>query len=414
MTTTIFGLAIATVGCGSSANDSTGTGGGRGIAGTSGAGAGGAGDTGLGGSAGGGSAVALLDGHWAGTTDEGTPISFDIVNGAVTNISMTLHIKSVSCTGSADFVAQGPVSLQSGSQFSVTATAVTMSSIIAGQFSSNAAGSGTFTQPGGVVICGGVADIGAGLGSSGTWTAARQSSGGVGGAGGATGAGGAAPTGGTGNCAAQVPSNGMITDFSDFGTPNKFGVDTSTGTFMDSTWGSIGLTGDLAFYQQSNYDGIQGTITSGAAVLSANIAAAEFAGVIFAFSPNCGSNACAFSGVSFSILGYLGGSSVDVQILTNGDYPKGLTRGQCDYVAAGASQWSYCKNPHVDLSSIVVGGVTSAMQTAQITWSMFTGGSPTGTADCSQLLGIQLQFNCPSTATTGCTPNVTIDNLRFY
>jgi hypothetical protein len=31
--------------------------------------------------------------------------------------------------------------------------------------------------------------------------------------------------------------------------------------------------------------------------------------------------------------------------------------------------------------------------------------------DCGQLLGIQLQFNCGDTA---CTPNVTIDDLKFY
>jgi hypothetical protein len=260
---------------------------------------------------------------------------------------------------------------------------------------------------------GGSPGKGGSSGAGGTTTVAPTS-----GTGGKTGAGGTFNTGGTtatvGSCpsgAVKVPASGKMTDFSDFrgqDSQGRFGVNPADGTQVNASWGAGGLTGGTFFYQQENADGVQATIANNALVLSASLAAYHYAGIGLYFTSNCGYDACAFKGISLSALGDSGGAAVDLQLQMRPDYPIDSTgRGTCDYVHADAAEWSYCNNPHVTEAA----GASDASQTLQFPWSGFAGGSPRSTVDCSQLLGIQVQFDCGATA---CTPNITIDDLQFF
>src|SRR5664280_1999306 len=209
-----------------------------------------------------------------------------------------------------------------------------------------------------------------------------------------------------------VPTNPLMTDFSTMAEGT-----TITSTAPNMNWGdsSKTLTGGTFIYTQDATDAPTGTVTNGALVVTASIAASHYSGFGFYFGPNSGSDATAYTGFSFTISGNLAGTTVDVQVQTTPDYPlNDNSKGTCDWVGADASsKYNYCKFPHVALATLIgTGGAVSAtVQTVQAPWTAFSGGNPQSTVDQKQLLGIQFQFNCGSTA---CTPNIAIDNLTFY
>jgi hypothetical protein len=231
--------------------------------------------------------------------------------------------------------------------------------------------------------------------------------------GGSIGSGGANSTGGAAGCVAPatVPE-ALMTNFSEIAD----GSSTSGGTQLK--WGtSKSLTGGTFVYGQDSTgaDTPLGTITGGALNITANVASGHYGGIGFYFGPNCGSDACAFSGFSFSVAGSTGGADVDIQMQQVSNYPLNDNgKGTCDYVAAGYSSdtmWNYCTNPHVRLSTPLPDGVTTDPQVVQVPWTALTGGNPVSELDCAKLLGIQIQFNGVSGS---CAVNLTIDDLAFY
>jgi hypothetical protein len=65
----------------------------------------------------------------------------------------------------------------------------------------------------------------------------------------------------------------------------------------------------------------------------------------------------------------------------------------------------------VFLDSIVSESISRTPRTVQVPWSILTGGSPAPRLDPTQLLGIQLQFDCGETQ---CQPKITLAALNFY
>ncbi len=248
-------------------------------------------------------------------------------------------------------------------------------------------------------------------------------------AGGSTSTAGAAAVGGGTACVPKaVPDNGTITNFSEVAAGPSYGYAGST-TATNFSWGtSTTLTGGTFFYVPNEADGVTPktsdgitvAIANGAAVLTANIPVGDYSGFGFYFGPDSGSDATAFTGISFTILGDVGGASVDVQLQMNEDYPVTdpsspgkCPKGSCawDHAPdASVSKWSSCSNPHTALGVTV----SSAVQTVQLSWGLFKGGKQTDALNAGGLLGLQFQFNCPTGATAACAPNVTIDDVMFY
>jgi hypothetical protein len=80
---------------------------------------------------------------------------------------------------------------------------------------------------------------------------------------------------------------------------DAYRVNTSDGNSTNSTWGTSGLHGSAFFCEQTYPDRVNAAIVGAAGVFSANVAAAHYAGLGFYFLPDIGTNACAFSGISF-------------------------------------------------------------------------------------------------------------------
>ena len=267
----------------------------------------------------------------------------------------------------------------------------------------------------GLGACGGDNSVVAGTGGSAMATGGDSFNGGGSAGGTSSTGGGAGSTGGAaaGGCTAPttVPTNALMTDFSEFTT----GTSTPTPT-SSLSWGDPKktLTGGTFTYQQNTSDAPTGTVTSGGLEITASIAAGDYNGIGFYFGPNCGSDACAYTGFSFTILGDMGGTDLDIQMQQVANYPISSNKGACDYADAGisdANKWNYCTNPHIMLSTLLTTGLTTTAQTVQVPWTALTGGNPVSALDCHTLLGIQFQFDC---GTTACPVDVTIGDITFY
>jgi len=207
----------------------------------------------------------------------------------------------------------------------------------------------------------------------------------------------------------QVVPRALITDFSEI----------AEGTIADLkspsiSWGDSykGLTGGTFLYQQADADALSATVTNSALHLTGSIAAGHYDGFGFYFGPDQGSDASAYTGFSFTISGSLGNSTLDIQMQMTPDYPLNQNnKGTCDYISADAGAWVYCVNPHATLPTLLSGDVTATAELVQVPFTSLTGGNPVSALDPMQLLGIQFQFNCGSTA---CTVDITLDDLTFY
>jgi hypothetical protein len=227
--------------------------------------------------------------------------------------------------------------------------------------------------------------------------------------------GGASSTGGSpAGCTAPVTvPDALMTDFSELAE----GASTAGGAQLKWGKASKSLTGGTFVYGQdtAGADSPLGTVTSGALNITASVASGHYGGFGFYFGPNCGSDACAYNGFSFSIAGSTGGTDVDIQMQQVSDYPLNDNgKGMCDYGDAGVSydsRWNYCTNPHVRLSTLIPEGVTADPQVVQVPWTALIGGNPVTNLDCTILLGIQIQFNAVSGSSA---VNLTLDDLTFF
>jgi hypothetical protein len=98
-----------------------------------------------------------------------------------------------------------------------------------------------------------------------------------------------------------------------------------------------------------------------------------------------------------------------ILVQTSKNNPLDVWPGKGEWVFTSTStKWTDCTYNRATVSSI---GSTAA--TFSHTWSQRTGGTPIAPVDPTEMLGIQLQFECTSTSSSGCAIDVTIDSVAF-
>jgi hypothetical protein len=175
------------------------------------------------------------------------------------------------------------------------------------------------------------------------------------------------------------------------------------------TWGDAavgGLTGGTSLYQDVPAAAMTQSVANSALHLQATIAPGGYSGVVFWFGPCV--NASAFSGVQFSATGSLGGSTMIVKTQSSPDYPIDVTntKGKCPF-RVDANKYTECQQPTSNITTLPAAG------NVELPWSSFTGGVPEPAIDPAQLLGFELQFSCPATATTPCALNLDLGTISF-
>jgi hypothetical protein len=113
-----------------------------------------------------------------------------------------------------------------------------------------------------------------------------------------------------------------------------------------------------------------------------------------------------YSGIRFKVKGSLGGASLQFQVQTSTNYPiDGKNqKGEC----VGGWGSLTCANSYVTVT------VTSDWTTVSYTWDQFTGGYPVTYLDPSNILGLQWQANCPTSAKEPCVMEIDIDRVEFF
>ena len=234
-------------------------------------------------------------------------------------------------------------------------------------------------------------------GTGGSSTGGTTGAGGSTGAGGTTGAGGSSATGL--NCAAAVePSNGVVTDFSDW-TPGKWGAGSA-------------LSGAIFGYKGTNGSSV-------AAAVEGSPMGLHLTGSVFAndySGGGLGFNVCAtvanFTQVQFDISGSgAPGCELEMQLQTFDQRPTTQTPpGGCDS-AAGSCYTFPVVRKIVDVSTPITTPTTITKKLSDFeNWS---------TANAKQVVGIQWQFtgtNINSSVdggATSCPIDVTITNIKF-
>lgn len=234
-----------------------------------------------------------------------------------------------------------------------------------------------------------------------------------------------------------IPGNAKITDFAEFEEGDTW-EGSESGDENRDYGDSESLTGGTHHYG----DVLTATIEGGALRLTGTVTdvgdsdvVANYGGFMMWFGP-C-SDASRFTGVTFSIKGTLGtnpdagaggagggagepapaagatgedsnanSAQLELQLQESKNYPVSADKGECEFETED-EKWDVCTN-----NKVVVEGVTEEGLTVQAAFTEFTGGTPQGTLDPRELLGIQWQFNCE----TGyvCDVNVLIDDIFFY
>jgi len=253
---------------------------------------------------------------------------------------------------------------------------------------------------------GGSSNTGGSTGSGGTTSEGGSSgTGGSTGAGGTTSEGGSSGTGGSSpgvlNCASPLkPSDGLVTDFSDYST--------TTGK-----WGSTsGLYGAVYGYPGTKGSTMTGTVDATAKNLHlvGAINAGDYAGGGLSFYA-C-ATAASYTKVSFSLTGSFGGTAsacdLELQIQTFDQRPTTQTPpGGCD--ASAGSCYGYPVKTKI-------GTPSSTTTTITLTLADF---SKWSTANANQIVGLQWQITVPTASTTddaalpSCAADFTIDDIKF-
>jgi len=142
--------------------------------------------------------------------------------------------------------------------------------------------------------------------------------------------------------------------------------------------------------------------------------AAQYIGAVIYFNGNTAGTDCldahTYTGVQFDLKGTVTGCSV--QYSTNDSEHTDMVAQSMD-AKAGGPAGSYSPQATITAAQITTGGMT-LMMPFMGTGSP-TGGMPAGLAlDPNKLEGVQWQFTVAAGATTPCTADLTIDNLKFY
>jgi hypothetical protein len=262
-----------------------------------------------------------------------------------------------------------------------------------------AGGSGSGT--GGSGGSGGGSSGGGGHGGGGGGTVA---SGGATGKGGSAGGGGTTGSGGsTLTClqgATYTPANSLVTDFSDATPdPSRVGQYVFGSSVGDSGWtasyasgaiGTLSLTGGVLKY----------TATVEAPTSSDMYPYNGF-GVYFN-GPGC-ADLSSYNGVSFTLTVSVTGTCTAVFMVTDTEHIRPADDPQRGSCAGTASQ---CYSSQYT--------VTSATAMVAFNATPTVAGMPTAAIDKSKVLGLQWEFQTPSSATASCTGSITVDNVRLY
>jgi hypothetical protein len=191
-----------------------------------------------------------------------------------------------------------------------------------------------------------------------------------------------------------TPTNGNITDFSDFDTTSgKWGATSGLyGAIFDYTDGAATATMKAAVDPINKNLHFTGSLASG-----------DYAGGGLSF------NVCAtvstFSSILFTIAGSAPGCDIALQLQTFDQRPTNQTPpGGCDPTG---SCWSFPNKGDVAVPTATPAVITTPLSSLS-NWSA---------ADAAQIVAIQFQFSVPQVADGGtattCAVDVTIDDVKF-
>ena len=235
---------------------------------------------------------------------------------------------------------------------------------------------------------------GGSTGSAGSSNAGSTGNAGTTGGGGTTGgSGGGGGSSATLGCqASAAPPSAVIADFMsvDGGTP----ILPIGGTF---TYGSPAP---------------MATVTNGAwhiTLTAPGTASAQYLGVGIYFNGDAAGTQCidatAFTGVSFDIMGSIGGTGCTAQYSTN---DSAHSNNATDMKGSGDST-SYAPQASVTAAATVA----TVMMPFSGTGAP-SGGNPAVGVEKSKLTGVQWQFTTAAGTTNNCAIDLTIDNVKFY
>ena len=185
-----------------------------------------------------------------------------------------------------------------------------------------------------------------------------------------------------------VRSDGLIVNFDSY--------DPLSGNWGDASQGQ--LTGGTSGYSCAD-DGVSCPESaviarvrtgSGGLRIQAAVPSQGYTGMVLWFGPCV--DASSFGGLELSVGGELSGAIMVLKLQTHIDYPIDLvnTKGGCKYLSE-ATKWSECVPPEYRLTA-----VSAAPAPLRLAWSDFGGGLPNPSVAPDGLVGVELQFTCPS------------------
>lgn len=188
----------------------------------------------------------------------------------------------------------------------------------------------------------------------------------------------------------MTPTNGTVTDFSDFNTTTGKWGNTSGLYGADFAYASTNATMTEAISPTNQNLHITGTLSSG-----------DYAGAGLSFY-TC-ADVSTFSSISFTLAGSAPGCDLELQVQTFNQVPTTNTPpGGCV-----SSCYGFPSKGRVAIPSSTATTVTTAFS-ALSGWTA---------ADATQVVGIQFQFSVPQVAdggtATSCAVDVTIDDVKF-
>jgi hypothetical protein len=129
---------------------------------------------------------------------------------------------------------------------------------------------------------------------------------------------------------------------------------------------------------------------SGGLRIQAAVPSQGYTGMVLWFGPCV--DASPFGGIELSVGGELSGAIMLIKLQTHINYPIDLvnTKGGCEYTSE-ATKWSECVPPEYQLTT-----VSAAAAPLRLAWSDFGSGLPNPGVAPDGLVGVELQFTCPS------------------
>lgn len=185
---------------------------------------------------------------------------------------------------------------------------------------------------------------------------------------------------------------------------------------IDGSWGESALgqlTGGTSAYSCAD-DGVTCPATAalarvrtggGGLRLQAAVPAQGYTGMVLWFGPCV--DASAFAGVEFELSGELFGAVLSFKLQTHENYPIDLAnvKGGCEFTSE-ALKWSECVPPAHQISS-----TTGEPTLVSLAWSDFASGLPNAGVAPEGLVGVELQFECPTEV--DCAMDLRLGALRF-